>query len=288
MKFRIILSFFLIILLVGCTQKENIDKETTSDNIVVSSLSNTKNPISSDTPTESSSNAPLKTENTQINNTNYPTTHVAHTQFPRLPQESVTKLFNDYNNQNHYSQYISTKHNELNIVGDYIFVENLDDMSKGFFVPYDAVNSEYPVECARKINNNIYVLYETSEGGLFYVFFNQNMNIKYTSYATKRLSYNDFMVLKLGDSITKAEAIEPAIKTIKGFFISPEPPIEDFYYVTNHILTDGALRIIYIKDYKNNDYIIHKIIYSPNFIIDTDENHSDQLNFKVLDSDYIN
>ena len=50
----------------------------------------------------------------------------------------------------------------------------------------------------------------------------------------------------------------------------------------------GKSSYLIIKDYKNNDYIIHKIIYSPNFIIDTDENHSDQLNFKVLDSDYIN
>ena len=203
------------------------------------------------------------------------------------PIEAVTKDFDEYNNKEHFNNYITTEYSESEIVRDYIFVENLDDMSKGHVVSYDYINSKYPIECVRKNNENIYVLYKTKEGGLFYVFFNQNLNIKYTAYATRKLSYNDFIGLKSGDSITEAEKIEPAISFIKANFITPNPPKDNFYYITNHILTDGALRIIYKKNPQNDDYLIHQILYSKDFIIDTDDFHSDCLNFKVLESDYI-
>lgn len=135
------------------------------------------------------------------------------------------------------------------------------------YVPFDTINTKYPIQCLRKSENGrIYAIYKTNKG-LFYVFFinlvKESATFDYAfTYGTlmsKNLYSKDFENVLKGNTIEIAEEIEPAIKSLREIYESNVPIDEDngLLYFTL-LLNDGEL--CFTIDRKDNK-IISKEFY---------------------------
>ena len=121
------------------------------------------------------------------------------------------------------------------------------------------VNAFYPIQYLhRRDKNNVYAVYKTKEGGMYYMFFwNANGELPWdqdddkigyydlirSAYMTKSLSYADFDGIQVGDPISKVKALEPAVDCLEEV----NSIVDDGkrFLSSTHILTDGLLNLSY-------------------------------------------
>ena len=147
---------------------------------------------------------------------------------------------------------------------------------------------EIPVECLRRVDDNhYYALYQTSEGGLLYVFFDSNYHYSHTAYMKKSLSYSDFSGIRIGSSAEEVNRIDPAVNSILQYGISHN---NGEYISSFHILKDGLLGIIFEKEENGETYKVKDMGLIEDFKYELKfEGSSDTwvMDFRILPQDYI-
>ena len=159
------------------------------------------------------------------------------------------------------------------------------------------VNHAYPIECLRQLDENTYyAVYKAKEGGYIYVHFQKMLEepswdenyyngiyaVTSVIYVREPLDYADFSEIKIGDSITDIEAIDPA----SCAWITMWSKMYDGMGI-RQTLTDGAIFIEALKD-DNGDFTVSKIRYFPDGIEDFSERLDTglEINHNILPQDF--
>ncbi|MHB1344413.1 MAG: hypothetical protein ACYCX3_08665 [Thermoleophilia bacterium] len=140
---------------------------------------------------------------------------------------------------------------------------------------------------------SVYVIYDTDASGSLYVFFSEKSNYfvedGFPILMKKKLAYEDFAGIEVGDGIAEVEGVDPVAALYRGVF--------DTYndvYIENttshgwpptsvHLLTDGILKIEYRRD-KALGYAITNIAYSADFVLDGLDGKT---SYKIDEADYV-
>lgn len=128
------------------------------------------------------------------------------------------------------------------------------------------LNEIMPVELLRRTDEkNAYILYQTSEGGLFYAFFSNNGDVdsdswiyRYGAYMKKSLSKSNFDSIKTGDSASEVQKVDPITDIYLRYYSKTDAL---FSY---HILKDGILRIRYKRS--GDEVTVEKILFREDFL----------------------
>lgn len=188
----------------------------------------------------------------------------------------VPNEFAGYDNSVSVDSHITKKYNADEIVRNHIFYENKSE-AQSFVWTYEMLNDIFPVECLRSCDGNVYAVYEIEQGGYFYAFFNDRMEVANTAYMTKKLSYSDFGNITQGTDASRVETLEPAAEYILDMGLAGP-------YITV-ILTDGVIRVYFEKG--ENGYTVSGVKYYDDFMLIYDSNNLYcELNYKILDGDY--
>ncbi len=130
-----------------------------------------------------------------------------------------------------------------------------------------------------KDKSYIYAMYDSETGIRLYLFFSKSKHSYkfldgFPVKMSKKRPYSDFASLQPGDLYEEVVALEPSIDSQfrekwDNFSDSPlEKVIEDGDGpATIHILTDGAIKIDYIRN-SNKQYVISNIIYAKDFVLE--------------------
>ena len=126
---------------------------------------------------------------------------------------------------------------------------------------------------------------------VYYILFFEGENISdgswlyNTVYACKNLNKNDFNNIKIGDTISEVEQINPA--TTIWIDLATEQELETFE--ENVLLTDGLLLISYKKD-SSAMYCVTDIQYHEDFKITKTfyEQYDVEYDYSILSQDYPN
>lgn len=199
--------------------------------------------------------------------------------------------FENYDNRTDYTSKITKKYSEKDILKRWLYYQYFPlDVSEPR--NYDTLNAEYPIECIRRCEDNVYAMYLTDAGGVLYVFFTPEMDVFYSAYSVERLSHKDFESLKAGDSVEKVELIDPAVKAMRAAFTQENSTV--FY--TMHILDDG-LFVIFYNGLPNENCTILKAEYYPNYTFNNNKFFKDikpeyavnntDYSYKILSTDHI-
>ena len=141
----------------------------------------------------------------------------------------------------------------------------------------NTADAYYPIECARKVDDNrFYAVYKINQGGYFYMFYQRYTDsywgelspyiLTNVSYLQNNRSYADYQsAVAEGAPLSMAEAIDPSW----GFFAwrnrSGNNP--DGIVPVRQLLTDGVLMVIYKTD-DENIYRVDRAEYHPDFTED--------------------
>lgn len=206
-------------------------------------------------------------------------------------EKKATKAFLKTSTKKAYSKVIKTTYSE-EIIFSKMKPNYLKDVGASFsFLPdiHDFEVYEFPsIECLRRVDDNhYYALYQTSEGGLLYVFFDSNYHYSHTAYMKKSLSYSDFSGIRIGSSAEEVNRIDPAVNSILQYGISNN----DGEYISSfHILKDGLLGIIFEKEENGETYKVKDMGLIEDFKYELKfEGSSDTwvMDFRILPQDYI-
>lgn len=163
-------------------------------------------------------------------------------------QEQVNELLGTIDHQKTYKKLITRS------------VDGEESSFQGFFyrrfnplfsyIPQlDGIDEKYPIECLRDMGNGKkYVVYSSKDGGLFYLFFRNEIHLSHSAYVSDVKSKKDFDSIQLGDTFEQVAAIDP----------DAQKWVECPYSV--HLLEDGILQYTY------QDGVVTKIDYSPDFV----------------------
>lgn len=160
---------------------------------------------------------------------------------------------------------------------------------------FDRIETIFPSKAIRESTDGsyIYVMYDMDSKQRMYLFFSKNKN----GYRTldgfivlmwKKLSFNDFSGIKIGDSMELVEKIDPVIKYYKQVFdAGNDIAIENYTKMgapptSVHLLTDGILKIEY--DRVDGNYVITNIVYNKDFVLDGLDGKTC---YKITDADYV-
>lgn len=139
-----------------------------------------------------------------------------------------------------------------------------------------------------------YVMYDTDRGGRLYVFFSANNDYMFvTGYPVlmkKKLAYEDFAGIEVGDGIAEVEGADPVATTYREVF-DTYTDVETEHYTRKwglpptsvHLLSDGMLKIEYRRDGALG-YAITTMIYAPDFVLDGLEG---KMSYKIDEADYV-
>ncbi|MCL2512382.1 MAG: hypothetical protein FWF08_00655 [Oscillospiraceae bacterium] len=197
-----------------------------------------------------------------------------------LPGEEAFKPPDTFNNAAPYKELITKKYKEDDLVAEYINVSFSSSLISNF-ITSEMINDSYPLECLRKLDNgNAYAVYQTEEGGNFYMFFTpfaepfeNSYSYKCSVYSKDVKEYKDFKDIKKKDSISKVENIDPTVSSIKRINknLAKKYGEEDYdeYINVKLLLKDGVLLIVFVK--KGNDYIIYEMHHFEDFKWDITE-----------------
>ena len=212
--------------------------------------------------------------------------------------------------ENPYEDSYTPAPNNTGVPDDYISVEyNIADLLFSFdarsllYIGYlplgiGTVNHAYPIECLRQIDENTYyAVYRAQQGGYLYVHFERVLEepvwdetyyngifaVTGVSYARETHSYADFADIKIGDPVSKVEAVDSSVLayyTLHNNMHNNTIPI-------NLTLTDGYLFIECAKN-ENNEYTVSQIRYYPDGIEDVTDIDAKSLkwNYNILPQDF--
>lgn len=170
------------------------------------------------------------------------------------PEPLISKGKNAY-------ECITDTYDEADIVKRYIG-EFLWTISKSRRCFLEQVHARYPIQYLHRTDkNNVYAVYKTKEGGMYYMFFhtfkgelpwatdNDDGTIGYYSllqsaYMTKTLSHADFSDIQVGDPVSKVKTLEPAVSSLEEISSIVGDDGKRHLHST-HILTDGLLSLSY-------------------------------------------
>lgn len=131
---------------------------------------------------------------------------------------------------------------------------------------------------------NMYVFYERatdSEGETGYVLSSKDLVITgRVLFMNKTLSFADFSSLQAGDSVEKAEAIDPIVS-----IMAEDKSSTATYFHTYHLLTDGSLLLVFNRNSTDEDFTLASIEYDENFIFDGPDGKRE---LRIRASDYAN
>lgn len=304
-KFVCIISFFAIILaFTGCNQKTNNEIVTTNNTNLQSSYDNKLE--SASTYTTSSKNnfetTSVKSQSIETTKLNNYTKENHSKPLSTFTQESnshtfaytfTSSKFDEYDNETPINKKITISYDESEIVNKYLYYSYFPDYSGNPAITFNNVNKEYPVECIRKCEENIYAVYKTKQGGFMYMFFTPDMKLYYSAYSVKNLSSVDFDDIKSGDTFEDVVAIDPAAKAMKSAY---EYRNNSLVFYSMHILSDGLFVIFYnVSD--SGEYTVWKSAYYSDYIFN---NHNffaqikpeyavdnTDYSYKILTNDYV-
>lgn len=151
------------------------------------------------------------------------------------------------------------------------------------------LDERLPVTKLSKINDDlIYAVYDVQQNSIgynMYIFFERGKDYEgetagqitadnfVTSpekwsmtgqilFMNKTLSFADFSSLQIGDSVEKAEAIDPVVSIPKE-----EKSASKTYFHSKHLLTDGSLVLVFSRDSTDEDFTLTSIEYDENFLV---------------------
>ena len=169
------------------------------------------------------------------------------------------------------------------------------------------LDSMLPVTKVSQASNGlVYTVYDVQENGKeynMYVFFycptpsdsettNSNAESSFIASAkkwcitgrilfmNKTLSFADFSSLQVGDSVEKAEAIDPVVSIMKE-----KKESSATYFHTYHLLTDGSLVLVFNRNSTDEDFRLASIEFDENFIFDGPDGEKELC---IRASDYAN
>lgn len=99
-------------------------------------------------------------------------------------------------------------------------------------------------------------------------------------FMNKTLSFADFSSLQAGDSVEKAEAIDPIVS-----IMAEDKSSTATYFHTYHLLTDGSLLLVFNRNSTDEDFTLASIEYDENFIFDGPDGKRE---LRIRASDYAN
>lgn len=85
--------------------------------------------------------------------------------------------------------------------------------------------------------------------------------VRQVLFMNKTLSFADFSSLQIGDSVEKAEAIDPVVSIPKE-----EKSSSAIYFHSKHLLTDGSLILVFNRSSTDEDFTLASIEYNENFV----------------------
>lgn len=131
---------------------------------------------------------------------------------------------------------------------------------------------------------NMYVFYERAtdtEDKIGYVLSSKKLCITgRILFMNKTLSFADFSSLQVGDSVEKAEAIDPVVSIMKE-----KKESSAVYFHSYHLLTDGSLLLVFNRNSTDEDFTLASIEYDENFIFDGPDGKKE---LRIRGSDYAN
>lgn len=288
-----------LFLLVSCSKNEGEDVLATTESSLEdrTAVSDTVNGV---TETESYSMINGLTHSQRTSNeksssakTQYSTVAVESTK-AKPAEKKLTfpdMTFENYDNRTDYRSKITKKYDEKKILKRWLYYQYFP-LSVSEPRNYDTLNAEYPIECIRRCEDNVYAMYLTDTGGVLYVFFTPKMEVFYSAYSAKKLSYKDFESIKAGDSVEKVELIDPAVKAMRSAFTQET----SMAFYTMHILDDG-LFVIFYNGLPNENCKILKAEYYSNYIFNNNNFFKDikpeyaidntDYNYRILNADHI-
>lgn len=155
------------------------------------------------------------------------------------------------------------------------------DMYSIRFDYLSSILNEYPPQAVRTIENNgqksMYFVYETDEETRVFVFFFENNGFQnsrgFPIIMKKSLNMEDFLDLKVGDSMDDVEKIDPITELFKeNYELLSDQQYQTLFVngrekvSTIHLAKDGIIRIDYYRASKG-EYIIERIITDDGFTI---------------------
>jgi len=114
------------------------------------------------------------------------------------------------------------------------------------------VEEDFPVECLRRTGDSTaYTIYKTDEGGMVYMFYvnrYSNWTLYRMVYLETELSHQDFLKLKVGDSIEDVEKIDSGLRSMRNV-IKSLPNTHEIVWLSSyvHLLRDGNIVIQYTE-----------------------------------------
>ncbi|MFA5676071.1 MAG: hypothetical protein WDA65_06065 [Christensenellales bacterium] len=151
----------------------------------------------------------------------------------------------------------------------------------------------YPNPLVRENDDYFYLVYDTENENRLFLFYSKEKSNglfldAYPIIMKEKLTYGDFMAIKVGDGIEKVGSVDQIIPLyIEAFNLMP-----DAYYEKNkkdgacfsslHLLSDGILKIDYSR--KGEDYIIDDITYGADFVL---EAKNGKTCYKIFAADYL-
>ena len=169
------------------------------------------------------------------------------------------------------------------------------------------MDNYFPVTKITQLNNDyIYTVYDVQGNDIefnMYVFFRRGKDYKGETinqttkdsyvlspekwgvtgrilFMNKTLSFADFSSLQVGDSVEKAEAIDPVISIMKE-----KKESSASYFHTYHLLTDGSLVLVFNRNSTDEDFKLASIEFDENFIFDGPDGEKE---LRIRASDYAN
>ena len=216
MKIYQIAAVFLVIIIVfsNCNYHEkNEMSEITSDNI----------------------------QTNQQNNVSSQTEEIEMGDIPDTDQVIESKAVWSRSSDKSIDSLITTSYSEKDLIEylNYFGSDNANTMM-------NVLDTKFPIECLRTPKDTLaYCVYKVKEGGLLYIFFHGDGNLKFADYAflsKKLLLKDDFNGIKVGDSLATVEAIDEGTKiinSIKYDYFRKEPS------VSLHLVKGGFMKIEY-------------------------------------------
>ena len=202
------------------------------------------------------------------------------------------------NNEKLYDELITKDYDENGIVYEYL--NDIRSPAAGFQPDINDVNSKYPIECIRSIDDKyFYTIHKTKQGGLFYMFYewadtkglNSRNFYRHSIYSKKALKYSDFKDIKVGDFGNLIYKIDPVFQVCDQINIETTEAIQKKGDIQvqgnlNHwnyscLLKDGIINFTF--DRKNNNKIID-INYNKMFERETS---FEIISYKIFEQDYI-
>lgn len=161
-------------------------------------------------------------------------------------EEKATKAFLKTSTKKAYSKIIKTTYSE-EIIFKNIPPNFWINLGQSFRIGIKDFGEymDFPIECLRRVDDNhYYVLYQTEEGGLLYVFFDSYYRYNSTAYMKKSLSHSDFSGIQIGSSAEEVNRIDPIVNDNLQY----GQVLYDNTITSFHILKDGLLYIVFEKD----------------------------------------